>query len=111
MRPVRPKWSGAILLCTQQRDSNVSRASCGETVGSELRKWLRDRLCEAGMKDTILPVSTGCLGVCSRHGSTVALMPSSRSGMSRDVFVVGRDVDREGLWNRICAVLVDDSST
>ena len=107
MQPGRPRWSGAILICTHERDSNVSRASCGEARGSELRKWFRDRLRKVGMLDRVLPIRTGCLGVCSSAGLTVALMPDPLTGRQREVLIVDPKKDREMLWRRACAVLLD----
>lgn len=96
MQEVSAPWkAGAVLVCANEREPGAKKPSCGLERGSELRQWLKDRIKAEGLKGEILSVRTGCLGVCSALGVTVAICPADGQ---RRVFVVDPVNDREDLW-------------
>jgi predicted metal-binding protein len=106
MQKVKVKWrSGCVLVCTHQRPPGVSKPSCGEEQGMQLRDALKARLKEEGLKGPILCTKSGCLGVCPAHGTTVAVIPAPGSGLERQVFVVEPDESVDEVYERLVACL------
>ena len=101
MREVRPTWKGAVFTCTHERDPERGRAWCGLERGGALRDWLKARAKAEGLKGVVLCAKSGCLGVCSPLGVTLAILPDPSTGREREVLVVPDDVDREELWRRV----------
>lgn len=63
-----------ILVCTNQRDPDDPRPSCGHRGGLELYRALKDEIRARGLRDRVLATRTGCLRHCSR-GPTVVTWP------------------------------------
>jgi len=101
MRDVKPTWHGAAFICTHEREADSGKSWCGRERGTELREWIKDRRKAEGLKGQILVVKTGCLGVCSKRGVTVAIMPSGDRRLERQVLVFSAGDSREALWARI----------
>ncbi len=101
MRDVKPTWQGAAFVCTHVRDRDSDRAWCGLERGSELRDWIKARAKAEGFREHVLIAKSGCLGICSKQGVTVAIMPGDGSGQARQLVVFSDGDDREALWRRI----------
>jgi len=69
-----------------------------------LRRWLKDKLDEAGARDDVMVCRTGCLGVCSARGVTVAVVAGGR----QHVVVASPVADRGEVWEQVVAVLERD---
>lgn len=108
MRDVKPTWHGAAFVCTHNRDLGDGKACCGLERGTELRNWLKDKRGAEGLKGQILIAKSGCLGICSKHGVTISIMPDEGRGHGRQMLVFGDGDDREALWSRIRAGLMGD---
>jgi predicted metal-binding protein len=102
IRSVQAKWTQSILVCGHERAADSDRESCGAIAGSELRAWLKDRVREEGLRGQILVVKTGCLGVCSAYGVTLAIQPESRP---RRLIVFDPTADRNDLWAEVSGIL------
>ena len=101
MREVEPTWSGAVLVCTHERDPTKGKAWCGKERGTELRDWLKRRMKAAGLKGVVLTAKSGCLGVCSPLGVTVSVLPAGESGLPRRMWVFENGDDREMLLKAV----------
>jgi len=108
MRDVKPTWHGAAFVCTHEREPESGKAWCGRARGTELREWIKARRKAEGLKGQILVATSGCLGICSRRGVTIAIMPSGDSELTRQMLVFSDGDDREVLWARIRAGLLGD---
>jgi predicted metal-binding protein len=108
MREVKPTWQGAVFVCTHEREPESGKAWCGRERGTDLREWLKARRKAEGLKGRILVAKSSCLGVCSKHGVTVAIMPSGSEPSKRQMVVFGPGDDRERLWARIRNALVGE---
>ena len=104
MREVDPKWSRAVFVCCHERPEGAEKASCGVERGSALRDALKARMGAAGHKGVVLTAKSGCLGVCSRWGVTVAAVPASGEGR-RQLFVHEDGDDEQALFERLCGVV------
>lgn len=102
IRSVEAGWQHSVLVCAHERSPDQSRASCGAERGSRLRQWLKDRIRTDGLRGEIIAVKTGCLGVCSRFGGTVAVQPYAKP---RALMVVASDDDRESLWEKVLRII------
>ena len=104
MRTVKPSFTaGVVLVCANQRAPDADKPSCGDARGTELRAWLKDRIKHERLKGVVLSSRTTCLGVCSRHGVTVAIVPS---GGEARMLVVDAENEREALWEQVRGCLV-----
>jgi hypothetical protein len=90
------------MVCANERDPALGRAYCGASEGSELRRWLKDRVRAEGLRGSVLALKTGCLGICSDFGVTVAIIPV---GKPREIVVFPSECDREELWTTITGIL------
>jgi hypothetical protein len=95
MREVDPTWSGAVFVCTHERDPSKGKPWCGQARGAALRDWLKSQLKAAGLKGVVLTAKSGCLGVCSPMGVTISVLPAGESGMPRRMWVVEDGDDRQ----------------
>ena len=108
MREVNPKWRGAVLVCTHDRPVDGDRAYCGSTRGSALRTWLKDRMGDDGLKGVVLTAKSGCLGVCSKQGVTVAALPEPGENQPRKMWIFEDGDDREVLFEALRRALTED---
>jgi len=108
MRDVKPGWHGAAFVCTHERDPESGKSWCGRERGTALRQWLKDRRNAEGLKGEILVAKSGCLGVCSKHGVTIAILPGEGRALERQMLVFNDDDDREALWARIRSGLMGE---
>jgi predicted metal-binding protein len=84
-KPIKPPWKqAAVFVCRE----------CSGNADGNLRKWLKVRLKEDGLKKDVRVVSVGCLDVCPKRRVTVVVAP--RQGESKS-FVVGID-EREAFY-------------
>jgi hypothetical protein len=98
MQQIRTPWSDAmVLVCGHEREPGSPKPSCGLARASELRQWLKDKSIAEGWKGRVSSVRTGCLGVCSPLGVTVAVCGVD----APKTFVVDPVDDREALWGAI----------
>jgi predicted metal-binding protein len=102
VRDVKASWSSCVLVCAHERDPALGRAYCGAAKGSELRQWLKDRVKAEGLRGQVLVVKTGCLGICSDHGITVAVIPEAKR---RELVVFPAGADKAKLWATITGKL------
>jgi len=110
MRQIRSAWAqGTVLVCIHERGPD-EKPSCGLQKGTELREWLKERVREEGLKGQILPTKTSCLGICSKLGSTVELVPAPETGRSRVTLLVDPVTEREAVWEAAKAVLLRGES-
>jgi hypothetical protein len=97
MQEVSAPWkAGAVLVCGNEREPGAKKPSCGLARATELRQWLKVQLVAEGLKGEVIAVRTGCLGVCSALGVTVAICPAEDG--ERRVFVVDPVADRAEIW-------------
>ena len=108
MREVNPKWRGAVLVCTHDRPVDGERAYCGAVRGSALRIWLKDRMRAEGLNGVVLTAKSGCLGVCSKLGVTVAALPEPGKHGPRKMWVFENGDDREVLFEALRRSLTED---
>ncbi len=107
MRQIRSTWAqGTVLVCTHERGPD-EKPSCGLQKGTELRSWLKERIHEEGLKGQILASKTSCLGVCSKLGATVELVPAPETGRPRATLLVDTVNEREELWAAAKACLLE----
>ena len=97
MKPVDPTWKAAVFVCTHERAADSGRASCGFERGSQLRDHLKKRMKACGKKGVVLTAKSGCLGVCSPRGVTVAVVPEPGSGLVRRSWIC----EDEAEWDRL----------
>lgn len=106
MRGVNPSWkAGVVLVCSNERAPDADKASCGHDRATDLRGWLKDRIKAEGLKGQVLSSRTTCLGICSKLGVTVDIVPAPGRG-TRRMLIVDPVADREALWAQIKACLI-----
>ncbi len=71
-----PKPRFQVLVCTNDREPDAKKPSCGPRGALEVYKHFKDRVKELGLRDQVMVVRTGCLKHCSR-GITVACWPQN----------------------------------
>lgn len=71
-----PKPQFQILVCTNEREPDAKKPSCGPRGAMEVYQRFKDRVKERGLRDEMMVVRTGCLKHCSR-GITVACWPQN----------------------------------
>ena len=105
MHKVQAGWGGCVFVCTHERPADSGRASCGVVAGSELRTRLKAEMKRSGHKGVVLTAKSGCLGVCSPKGITVAAIPESGSGCPRAMWVVEPSDDLHDVFFQVCEAL------
>lgn len=93
------------MVCGNERAPGADKPSCGLDRASGLRGWLKDRINAEGLKGQILSSRTTCLGICSKHGVTVDIVPAPGRG-TRRMLLVDPVADREALWAQVKACLI-----
>lgn len=63
-----------ILVCTNEREPESPKPSCGPRGAVAVYHRFKDRVKELGLRDRVMVVRTGCLKHCSQ-GVTVAVWP------------------------------------
>ncbi|MEA2693143.1 MAG: hypothetical protein QOJ16_2530 [Acidobacteriota bacterium] len=69
-----PKPQIQILVCTNEREPDARKPSCGPRGAIDVYHRFKDRVKELGIRDQVMVVRTGCLKHCSQ-GITVAVWP------------------------------------
>jgi|TARA_B110000263_G_C15254317_1_gene485703 (2Fe-2S) ferredoxin len=69
------KFEKHIFICTNERDENSARKSCGACGGLDLRKDIVRMINEAGLKGKVRANKSGCLDVCEQ-GPAMVIYPS-----------------------------------
>ena len=105
MQEVKIPWSGAVFVCTHERDDG--RNYCGRERGSSLRKWLKDQIRAEDLRGVILAATTGCQGICSPD-VTVSISPDPKTKRPRQMLIVDAEVDRDALWVKVKSCLLGD---
>lgn len=98
MVDISPEWQAAVLVCTNSRDPETGKASCGTARGTRLADAVKDLRTAEGYKGRVLVSKTGCLGVCSPRGVTVCI---ARDAGARQAFVVADDDAPAAVWQRV----------
>ena len=69
------KFEKHIFICTNERDENSLRKSCGSCRGLDLRKDLVRMINESGLKGRVRANKSGCLDVCEK-GPAMVIYPN-----------------------------------
>ncbi|MDA9946563.1 (2Fe-2S) ferredoxin domain-containing protein [Candidatus Marinimicrobia bacterium] len=69
------KFEKHIFICTNERDENSLRKSCGSCGGLDLRKDLVRMINESGLKGRVRANKSGCLDVCEK-GPAMVIYPN-----------------------------------
>lgn len=69
-----PKPKIQILICTNEREADAKKPSCGPRGAMDVYRACKDRVKELGIRDEVMVVRTGCLKHCSK-GIAVAVWP------------------------------------
>ena len=69
------KFEKHIFICTNERDENSLRKSCGSCCGLDLRKDLVRMINESGLKGRVRANKSGCLDVCEK-GPAMVIYPN-----------------------------------
>ena len=69
------KFKKHIFICTNERDENSLRKSCGSCGGLDLRKDLVRMINDSGLKGKVRANKSGCLDVCEQ-GPAMVIYPS-----------------------------------
>lgn len=69
------KFEKHIFICTNERDENSLRKSCGSCGGLDLRKDLVRMINESGLKGKVRANKSGCLDVCEK-GPAMVIYPN-----------------------------------
>ena len=69
------KFEKHIFICTNERDENSLRKSCGSCGGLDLRKDLVRMINESGLRGKVRANKSGCLDVCE-EGPAMVIYPS-----------------------------------
>lgn len=76
--PVKPPYSvRQVFVCTNVRDPQWGKPSCGRNGAIELRERLKKTVKERGLKRQVLVTQSGCLDHCPQTGCTVAIYPEN----------------------------------
>ncbi len=65
-----------ILICTNERDLESGRPSCGRRDSLDVYRAFKDLVRERDLRERVLVTRTGCLRHCSR-GPTVVVWPGN----------------------------------
>ena len=68
------KFEKHIFICTNERDENSLRKSCGSCGGLDLRKDLVRMINESNLKGKVRANKSGCLDVCEK-GPAMVIYP------------------------------------
>jgi predicted metal-binding protein len=75
-KPVRrPYTTRQLLVCTNKRDPEKGKPSCGMNGGVELRERLKQEIKARGLKGTYIVTSSGCMDYCPAEGCAVGFYP------------------------------------
>jgi (2Fe-2S) ferredoxin len=78
MQPVRLLPEAHLFVCANRRDaSDPLGAGCSEH-GDAVYDALKGEVARRGLVRTVWVTKTHCLGICPKHGATVALHPNQR---------------------------------
>ena len=69
------KYKKHIFICTNERDENSLRKSCGSCGGPDLRKDLVRLINDSGLKGKVRANKSGCLDVCE-EGPEMVIYPN-----------------------------------
>ncbi len=69
------KFEKHIFICTNERDENSLRKSCGSCGGLDLRKDLVRMINESNLKGKVRANKSGCLDVCEK-GPAMVIYPN-----------------------------------
>jgi len=70
------KFERHVFICTNVREPGSARPSCTHDGKGELHAIFKDRIKEAGLKNTVRANKAGCLDQCE-HGPTVVVYPEA----------------------------------
>ena len=74
-----PKAELQILICTNERESDHPKPSCGGLHdGMDLYRRFKDVVRARGLRESVLVTRTGCLHRCS-HGAVVSVWPANHT--------------------------------
>ena len=68
------KFDKHIFICTNQRDPDSKKPSCGEKHGMEIVEAFKKKLKEKKLSIKVRAQRAGCLDVCN-HGQTMVVYP------------------------------------
>lgn len=71
------RYERHIFVCTNQRDPDAPRGSCGAKGSAEIRDRLKQMVKEAGLKSTVRINASGCLDACE-FGPVAVSYPDGR---------------------------------
>lgn len=81
-----------LFVCTNRREGSELGPGCGDR-GDELYDALKREVARRGAVATTWITKTHCLGICPKHGATVARYPSRSRSRAIVTDVVPSDVD------------------
>lgn len=98
------RYERHIFVCTNQRDPDAPRGSCGAKGSSAIRDRLKQLVREAGLKSVVRVNASGCLDACE-FGPVAVSYPDGRwyGGLSLEDcerFFREEIVDGEGMEER-----------
>ena len=70
------KFQHHVFICTNERDEDASRPSCGRQGSEGLKSAFKDAVKEAGLKGKVRANELGCLDQCE-HGPMVVVYPDA----------------------------------
>lgn len=77
-RPLPPPASHRhLLICTNERDPQTGKPSCGMNGSPRLREQIKVAVKAAGLKGKVKVTATGCLDFCPADGCVVAFYPEN----------------------------------
>ena len=66
-----------VLVCTNLRNPETGRASCGAHGSIALRERLKAAVKAAGKKKEVMVMGASCLGYCPAEGCAVGILPDN----------------------------------
>jgi (2Fe-2S) ferredoxin len=70
------KFRHHLFICTNERDKDAARPSCGGEGGGKLKGAFKDAIKDAGLKGAVRANESGCLDQCE-HGPVVVVYPEA----------------------------------
>ncbi|WP_158752050.1 ferredoxin [Acidobacterium sp. S8] len=70
------KFERHVFICTNVREPGSARPSCTHDGKGELHGLFKDKMKDAGLKNTVRANKAGCLDQCE-HGPTVVVYPEA----------------------------------
>jgi hypothetical protein len=70
------KFERHVFVCTNVREPGSARPSCTQDGIGKLHGIFKDKIKDAGLRNTVRANKAGCLDQCE-HGSTVVVYPDS----------------------------------